>query len=46
MLLTRWRFTPEERAKVAGGEDLYLALLTFGNPVQPMIVQVGPEGWE
>lgn len=41
-LLTRWRFTTADRALVAAGEDLYLAVLTFGNPLQPLNVQVGP----
>jgi hypothetical protein len=41
-LLTRWRFTPEDRVQVAAGEDLYLAVLTFGNPLQPLNIQVGP----
>jgi hypothetical protein len=46
MLLTRWRFTDEERARIAGGEDLYLGVMTFGQPLQPLAPQVGPEGYE
>lgn len=46
MLLTRWRFTDEERARIAAGEDLYLGVLTSGQPLQPLAPQVGPEGWE
>lgn len=45
-LLTRWRFTEEERARIAAGEDLYLGVLTFGKALQPLMLQVGPEGWE
>lgn len=45
-MLTRWRFTAEERARIAAGEDLYLAELTFGRPFTPLMIQVGPEGWE
>lgn len=45
-VLTRWRFTDEDRAKIAAGEDLYIGLLTFGGPVQPLSLQVGPDGWE
>lgn len=41
-LLTRWRFTLNDRRLIAMGEDLYLAVLTFGNPLQPLNVQVGP----
>ena len=46
VLLTRWRFSEEDRAKIAAGEDLYLGVLTFGQPLQPLQVQVGPAGWE
>lgn len=45
MLLTRWTFTEEERAAIAAGEDLYLGVLTFGQPLQPLSVQVGPAGY-
>lgn len=80
-LLTRWRFTPEERQQLAGltpaerafsdqqlqimregaspevaqlvdelrrvyacaaGADLYAGFLTFGDPLQPVMLQVGP----
>ena len=46
VLLTRWRFTDEDRVRIAAGEDLYLGVKTFGHPLQPLIVGVGPEGWE
>lgn len=46
--ISRWRFTPEERAAVAAGEDLYLEQLTF-NPglrdparlFQPILPTIG-----
>jgi hypothetical protein len=44
-LLTRWRLTEEEKARVAAGEDLYLSVMTFGQPLQPLNLQVGPEGY-
>lgn len=44
-LLTRWTFTPEERAAIAAGEDVYLGVLTFGKPLQPLSMQVGAEGY-
>lgn len=44
-LLTRWTFTPEEREAIARGEDVYFALLTFGQPMQPISASVGPAGW-
>lgn len=45
VLLTRWRFTDEDRAKISAGEDLYLGVMTFGKPLQPLMIGVGPEGW-
>jgi len=44
-LLSRWRLSDEDRARVAMGDDLYICLLTYGRP-QPIIVQIGDEGWE
>lgn len=44
-LLTRWTFTDEERARIADGEDVYFALMTFGNPMQPVCATVGGEDW-
>lgn len=46
VVLTRWTFSPEERKRVAEGEDIYVALLTDGDGMNPINVQVGPEGWE
>lgn len=43
-LLSRWRLNDEDRHRIAAGEDLYICLLTGGNP-QPIIVQIGPDGW-
>jgi len=47
-LLTRWRLTEDERRRIAEGEDIYLACLTFGDPLQPLMMQVGaraPTDW-
>lgn len=45
-VVTRWQFTDEERAAIANGADLYLEMLTFGSPLQPLRFVVGdaPEG--
>lgn len=40
---TRWTFTLEERKLIAEGKDLYLSLLTFGLPMQPIQLAVGEE---
>lgn len=42
--LTRWTFTPDERAAIGAGADLYISHLTGGGPLQPLAPQVGPEG--
>lgn len=44
-LLTRWRFSDEDRARIAAGEDLFMGTLTFDQPFQPVSMQIGPEGW-
>lgn len=38
-IVTRWTFTPEERQRIANGEDVYFAQVNFGNPMIP--IQVG-----
>ena len=40
-VISRWSLTPEERARIAAGEDLYLEQLTFGNLFQPILPTVG-----
>jgi len=42
-LLTRWSLTPEERTRVANGEDIYVMQLNFSTPMTPLKVTVGPE---
>lgn len=42
-VVTRWQFTEAERAAVAAGADLYLELLTFGAPLQPLRIHIGEE---
>lgn len=37
---SRWSFSESERAAIADGADLYLTLLTFGGPLQPVMLQV------
>lgn len=40
-MISRWSFTPEERARIAAGEDLYLTVHTFNRPHPPMKMSVG-----
>jgi hypothetical protein len=42
-VITCWRPTPEERARLAAGEDVYIAQLTFGGPMQGLIVRCGKQ---
>jgi len=37
---SRWRLTEAEREKVAHGADIVLTLLTFGDPLQPITLEV------
>ena len=41
MVLTRWELTDQERAAIALGMDVYLALYTFDQPLQPIRLTVG-----
>lgn len=40
-VVSRWTLTSEERAQIAAGEDLYIEVLTFGQPLQPLLPTVG-----
>lgn len=39
--LLTFRPSAEERARLAAGEDIYISLLTFGGPIQGIIVLCG-----
>lgn len=41
-VVTRWAPTAEERALLVAGVDVYVSQLTFGTPLQPLLVTVGP----
>lgn len=40
-VLTRWTPTADQRQAIMDGADLYLELLTFGGPLQPIRITVG-----
>ena len=44
-VITRWHLSDFERAKILQGEDIYLAVKTFGQPLQPVALTVGPRDW-
>lgn len=45
VVLTRWTLTDAERAAVLRGEDVYIGVCTFNQPLQPLMVSVGPCDW-
>lgn len=45
MVVSRWTLTDAERKRVAEGEDIFLCLYTFNQPLQPVRLSVGPEDW-
>lgn len=46
VLLSRWKPSPEERQRIADGEDLYLGVVTFGQGLQPAQLSVGSQLWD
>lgn len=42
-VLLCFRPSDDERKRIAGGEDLYVSLLTLGGPMQGIIVSAGAE---
>lgn len=44
-VITRWRPTEDERQQILEGEDLYLTISTFNQPLQPVMLTVGPVDW-
>lgn len=45
-VLSRWSPTAEQRLAIADGADIYLQLLTFGEPLQPILMLVSDGKWE
>jgi hypothetical protein len=41
--LLAFRPTPEQRARLAAGDDVYIGLLTFGGPMTPLVVLCGKD---
>jgi hypothetical protein len=42
--VSRWKPSDKEREAIARGEDIYLAVLTFGRQLQPTMIQIGNGG--
>ena len=41
VILSRWKLTDEERKAVAEGADVLLSVWTFGQPLQPLRIEIG-----
>lgn len=44
-ILTRWQPTPDERARIAAGEDVFVSQANFGGGMTPMMVHTGKPAW-
>lgn len=42
-VLSRWALTPSQRQAILDGSDIYLELMTFGSPLQPIRIAVATE---
>jgi len=42
-VITRWRLTPDERARLLAGDDIYLTI--WGLPIRPVHLAVGVCDW-
>lgn len=45
-LVFRITMSEEERLQIAKGADIFLGVLTFGRPLQPLTIQVGPQHYQ
>lgn len=45
-VMSRWTLTPEQRKEISEGADIYLTLLTFGRPLQPILMAIEKENNE
>jgi hypothetical protein len=39
-VISRWTLTDEQRKSVANGADIFLSVLTFGRPLQPILMAI------
>lgn len=42
-VISRWTLTPEQRAAIAAGADIFLELWTFGGPLHPIRMMVSDD---
>jgi hypothetical protein len=43
LVVSKWEPTMEERFVIANGGNIYLGLMTFNNPLQPILLGTLPE---
>jgi hypothetical protein len=41
-VISRWKLEPNDLLLIQNGVDIYLTLYTFGGPLQPIMMTVGP----
>lgn len=41
MTITRWKLTEKEKEDIINGKDIFLGILQFGGPLQPVSLWVG-----
>jgi hypothetical protein len=42
-LVSRWKFSEEEREMIANGADLFICVMHFGQPLQPILPILGED---
>ena len=40
-VITRWALSDAERRRIFAGDDIFVAIRTYNQPLQPLIVSVG-----
>jgi hypothetical protein len=46
VLYSRWKLSEEERQALIDGQDIFVGQVTYGQPLQPVSIQVGNGGLE
>jgi hypothetical protein len=42
-VMSRWTLTPQQRRDVTNGADIFLTLMTFNGPLQPITIAIGDD---
>jgi len=44
-VITRWALSDAERAAIVRGEDIFVTIVSFAGPINPLAVSIGPCDW-